>query len=112
WDYTGKEVQNDFIKDKATAGNYKAFLVGGDFILNPDSDDESGAIFQPREQTYGDGTAVDGKYETTGILSYFTVAHDNEGPTKEVTYALHKLDAGVNANIERTDWNRSDYATA
>lgn len=112
WDYTGKEVQNDFIKDKATAGNYKAFLVGGDFILNPDSDDESGAIFQPREQTYGDGTAVDGKYETTGILSYFTVGHDNEGPTKEVTYVLRKLDAGVKAKIERIDWNRSDYATA
>jgi len=110
-DYTGKEVQGDFIASKAVADNYKAFLIGGDFILNPDSDDESGAIFQPREQTYGDGAAVNGKYETTGVLSYFTVGHDNEGPTKEVTYVLRKLDAGVNAKIERTDWNRSDYAT-
>lgn len=112
WDYTGKEVQNDFVASKSVADNYKAFLIGGDFILNPDSDHESGAIFQPRDQTYGDGTAVDGKYETTGILSYLTVGHDNEGPTKEVTYVLRKLDAGVKAKIERVDWNRSDYATA
>jgi len=111
WDYTGREIQNDFVASKSVADNYKAFLVGGDFILNPDSDDESGAIFQPREQTYGDGSAVDGKYEVTGILSYFTVGHDNEGPTREVTYVLRKLDAGVKAKIERTDWNRSDYAT-
>lgn len=60
WDYTGREVQNDFVKDKVTADSYKAFLTSGDFVLNRDSDDESGAIFQPREQTYGDGTAVDG----------------------------------------------------
>jgi len=112
WDYTGKEVQNDFIADKATADQYKAFLIGGDFVLNPDSDDESGAIFQPREQTYADGTAVGGQYETTGILSYFTIGHDNEGPTKEVTYVLRKLNAGVKANITRSDWNRSDYTTA
>lgn len=110
WDYAGKEVQPDFIADKGTAANYKAFLIGGDFILNPDSDDESGAIFQPREKTYGDGTAVDGKYETTGILSYFTIGHDNEGATKEVTYVLRKLNPGVKATIERTDWNRGDYA--
>src|SRR5690606_31974467 len=58
-----------------------------------------------------DGSAVDGKYEVTGILSYFTVGHDNEGPTREVTYVLRKLDAGVKAKIERTEWNRSDYAT-
>lgn len=112
WDYTGKEVQNDFIANKAAADQYKAFLIGGDFILNPDSDDESGAIFQPREQTYGDGAAVEGKYETTGILSYFTVGHDNEGATKGVTYVLRKLGAGVKATVERTDWNRSDYAAA
>jgi len=110
WDYTGAEVQDDFIANKATADQYKAFLVGGDLVLNPDSDHESGAIFQPREQTYGDGTTVEGKYETTGILSYFTIGHDNEGPTKEITYVLRKLDAGVKATIERTDWNRNDYA--
>lgn len=111
WDHTDKEVQNDFIASKAVADTYKAFLIGGDFILNPASDDESGAIFQPREQTYGDGTAVDGKFETTGILSYFTVGHDNEGAAKKVAYVLRKLDPGVKAKIERTDWNRSDYAT-
>lgn len=110
WDYTGTEVQDDFIANKATADQYKAFLVGGNLVLNPDSDHESGAIFQPREQTYGDGTAVEGKYETTGILSYFTIGHDNEGPTKEITYVLRKLDPGVKATIERTDWNRNDYA--
>lgn len=111
WDYTGKEVQNDFVASKSVADNYKAFLIGGDFILNPDSDGESGAIFQPREQTYGDGAVVDGKYETTGIVSYFIVGHDNAGPTKELTYVLRKLDARVKSKIERTDWNRSDYAT-
>ncbi len=110
WDYDGREVQPDFLTDKATADQYKAFLIGGDFTLNPDSDDESGAIFQPREQTYGNGTAVDGKYETTGILSYFIIGHDNEGGTKAVTYVLRKLDPGVKGTIERTDWNRGDYA--
>ncbi|MFC3198034.1 hypothetical protein ACFOET_10465 [Parapedobacter deserti] len=111
WDYTGKEVHNDFIANKATADNYKAFLIGGDFILNPDSDHESGAIFQPREQTYADGERVTGQYETTGILSYFTIGHDNEGPTKEVTYVLRKLNTRVKETISRVDWNRSDYAT-
>lgn len=111
WDYEGKEVQNSFIADKATADNYKAFLIGGDFKLNPDSETEDGAIFQPREQKYADGSAVNGKYETTGVLSYFTVGHENEGPTKEVTYVLRKLNDGVKAKIERTDWNRTDYST-
>lgn len=37
------------------------------------------------------------------------MGHDNEGPTKVVTYVLRKLDAGVKAKIERTDWNRNDY---
>ncbi len=35
WDHTGKEVQNDFIASKSVASDYKAFLLGGDFILNP-----------------------------------------------------------------------------
>ncbi|QNL47983.1 hypothetical protein H8S90_14310 [Olivibacter sp. SDN3] len=109
WDYNGQEVQHDFIASKAVADDYKAFLVGGDLILNPDSKNESGAIFQPREQQYGDGSAVNGQYETTGILSYFTVGHDNEGPTKELTYVLRKLDSGLKGTIERTDWNRKDY---
>ncbi|MFN0289997.1 hypothetical protein [Pedobacter helvus] len=113
WDYTGKEVQNDFIANKATADQYKAFMVGGNFILNTATTDESGAIFQPRETTYGDGTAVSGSggIGTTGIVSYFTVGHSNEGPTKEVSFILRKLNAGVKANITRNDWNRTDYAT-
>ncbi len=110
WDFTGKEVQNDFIASKAVADQYKAFLIGGNFILNADSDDESCAIFQPRDLKYGDGTDVSGQYETTGVLSYFTVGHDNEGPTKQVSYVLRKLNAGVKATITRSDWNHSDYA--
>jgi len=114
WDYTGKEVQNDFIANKTAADNYKAFFVGGNFILNAKTTDESGAIFQPRETTYGDGTAVSGTggIGTTGVLSYFTVGHSNEGATKEVSFILRKVNAGVKANITRNDWNRNDYATA
>ncbi len=111
WDYDNREVQNNFIADKETADQYKVFLVGGDFVLNPDSDHEGGAIFQPREQQYADGSAVDGQFETTGILSYFTVGRDNERPTVEVTYVLRKLNAGVKETITRTDWNRKDYAS-
>ncbi|WAC40289.1 hypothetical protein [Pedobacter sp. SL55] len=112
WDYTGKEVQNDFIANQATADNYKAFLVGGNFILNANTTDESGAIFQPRETTYGDGTAVSGTggIGTTGVLSYFTVGHSNEGATKELSFILRKVNAGVKATITRNDWNRVDYA--
>lgn len=109
WDHTGKEVQNDFIASKVVADQYKAFLVGGNFVLNPDTEHEEGAIFQPREQTYGDGISVSGQYETTGIISYFTVGHANEGGTVEVAYVLRKLNAGVKAEITRTDWNDSNY---
>jgi hypothetical protein len=114
WDYTGKEVQNDFITNKATADNYKAFLVGGNFVLNANTTDESGAIFQPRETTYGDGTAVSGSggIATTGVLSYFTIGHSNEGATKNVSFVLRKVNTGVKATITRADWNRNDYATA
>ena len=113
WDYTGKEVQNDFIATKAIADNYKAFLVGGNFTLNANTTDESGAIFQPRETTYGDGTAVSGTggIGTTGILSYFTVGHGNEGATKELSFILRKVNTGIKATITRNDWNRTDYAT-
>ncbi len=113
WDYTGKEVQNDFIANKTAADNYKAFLVGGSFILNANTTNESGAIFQPRETTYGDGTAVSGTggIGTTGILSYFTIGHENEGATKTVSYVLRKVNAGVKATITRNDWNHNDYAT-
>ena len=109
WDHTNKEVQNDYIASKAVADNYKAFLIGGNFKLNADT--EGGAIFQPRELKYGDGTDVNGKYETTGITSYFIAGDSNTGPTVEVSYILRKLDAGVKAKIERTDWNDSNYKT-
>lgn len=104
WDHTGKEVQDDFIANKSTADNYKAFFVGGNFTLNTATDDESGAIFQPREKKYTDGTEVSGATETTGVLSYLTIGHTNEGPTKEVTYLIRKLNAGEKANITRNDW--------
>lgn len=110
WNYEDEEVQNEIVADKATADQYKAFLIGGDFILNSHSATESGAIFQPRESKYGDGAEVAGKYEVTGILSYFIVGHDNQGATKAVKYVLRKLDSGVKEKIERTDWNRADYA--
>ncbi|WP_192349607.1 hypothetical protein [Algoriphagus sp. Y33] len=112
WDYQGNRVEGDFLKDKATADLYKAFLVGGDLILNPDTDDETGAIFQPREQTYGDETAVSGKYETTGILSYFTIGEANEGGTIMISYILREFDSPETKGlVERTDWNSSDYTS-
>lgn len=112
WDFSGKEVQNDYILNKATADNYKAFLIGGNFILNKDSQHESGAIFQPRELKHGDGTDVTGAggIATTGVLSYFTIGHDNEGATKKVSFVLRKVNSGVKATITRNDWNRNDYA--
>lgn len=110
WDYQGNRVEGEYVKDKTTADLYKAFLLGGDFVLNPETIDESGAIFQPREQTYGDGTAVNGKYEVTGVLSYFTVGESNEGE-KDVTFVVRKFaDPATKATIERTDWNANDYA--
>ncbi len=111
WDYQGNRVEGDFIKDKATADLYKVFIVGGGFVLNTETTDETGAIFQPREQTYGDGSPVDGQYETTGILSYFTVGESNEGETLPVSFVLRKFnDAATKATVTRVDWNSSDYA--
>lgn len=113
WDYSGKEVQNDFIATKAVADNYKAFMVGGNFILNANSTSESGAIFQPREIKHGDGTDVTGTggTGTVGVLGYFTIGHDNEGATKNVSYVLRKLNSGVKPTVTRNDWNHNDYAT-
>lgn len=112
WDKAGKEIQNDFIKDKVMADSYKAFLVGTDFKLNPDSEYEQGALFQPREKKYGNGADVAGKYEVTGVLSYFILGKENQEklPAK-VTYVLRKLNEGVKGKIERTDWNRAEYKT-
>lgn len=110
WDYEGNRVEGDFVKDKATADHYKAFLQGGNFILNTETEDESGAIFQPRDQTYGDGTAVQGQYETTGILSYFTVGESNEGETVNISYVLREFNSpATKSTVTRLDWNAPDY---
>ena len=110
WNYAGNEVQQDYIRDKATADEYKAFLVGGPMVLNAQTTDQSGAIFQPREMQYGDGTAVQGQFETTGIITYITIGESHEGE-HAVTYVLRKLNAGVKPNITRSDWNDANYAT-
>lgn len=111
YDASGNETQNKYIANQATAANYKAFLIGGNFILNTNTIDESGAAFQTRETQYADGTAVSGATNTTGVITYFTVGHANEGE-KEVSFIMRKLNEGVKANITRVDWNRADYATA
>tara|TARA_R110002020_G_scaffold205081_4_gene409579 strand:+ start:195 stop:902 length:708 start_codon:yes stop_codon:yes gene_type:complete len=112
WDYQGNRIEGNYLKDKATADMYKAFLLGGDFILNPETTDETGAIFQPRDLTYGDGTEVNGKYETTGVLSYFTVGESNEGGTTSVSYVLREFSsADTKATVERVDWNSNDYTS-
>ncbi len=112
WDHTGREVAADFIANETTANNYKAFLIGGDFILNPNTTNETGAIFQPRETVYGDGVSVTGAagIGTTGILSYFSAGHDNADKSRDVTFVLRKLQPEVKSKITRLDWNKNDYA--
>lgn len=111
FDASSKEIQGQYIINKATADSYKAFLTGGSFVLNTNSSSGSGAIFQTKETNYGDGTVVNGAIETTGIISYFTAGKDNEGE-KEVTYVLRKFNnATTKATVTRADWNRSDYET-
>lgn len=111
FDASSKEIQGQYIVNKATADYYKAFLTGGSFVLNPNSSTGSGAIFQTKETTYGDGTAVNGATETTGIITYFTAGKDNEGE-KNVVFVLRKFnDATTKAKVTRADWNSSDYAT-
>lgn len=105
------ETQNKFIADEATADGYKAFLIGGSFVLNANTTNESGAIFQTRETQYANGIAVVGAAKTTGVISYFKLGHANEGE-KEVTFIMRKLNAGVKATITRSDWNRADYTNA
>ncbi|WP_083923265.1 hypothetical protein [Echinicola pacifica] len=113
WDYAGNRVEGDFVQNKETADQYKAFLVGGNILLNADTEDESGAIFQAREKEYGEGTLVDGKYETTGVLTYFTLGHSNSAQTHAVTFIMRKFtDPATKSTVERSDWNRSDYAEA
>lgn len=110
FDAASKEIQGQYIKDKATANLYKAFLTGGSFVLNT-GNSVTGAIFQPKETTYGDGSAVSGATETTGIITYFTVGKDNEGE-KELFYVLRKFkDVTTKAKITREDWNLSGYET-
>jgi hypothetical protein len=67
-----QKKSREYISNKATADYYKAFLTGGSFVLNPNSSTGNGAIFQTKETNYGDGTAVNGATETTGIITYFT----------------------------------------
>lgn len=111
FDASSKEIQGQYIVNKATADYYKAFLTGGSFVLNPNSSTGSGAIFQTKEATYGDGSAVNGATETTGITTYFTAGKDNEGE-KNVVFVLRKFnDATTKAKVTRADWNLSDYAT-
>lgn len=111
YDAAGNETQNRFIADAATAANYKAFLIGGNYVLNANTTAETGAIFQPRETQYANGTAVAGATATTGVTSYFTSGNDNKG-NKDVSFVMRKVDAGVKPTITRSDWNRADYATA
>lgn len=112
FDDEGKETQGQYIKNKATADQYKAFLIGGSFILNTKSTNLTGAIFQTKETTYSDGTPLPaGATETTGIISYFTAGKDNEGE-KNVKYVLRKFnDSITKANITREHWNLADYQT-
>ncbi|WP_343321008.1 DUF4625 domain-containing protein [Sphingobacterium multivorum] len=110
FDASSKEIQGQYIVNKATADYYKAFLTGGSFVLNPNSSTGSGAIFQTKEATYGDGSAVNGATETTGITTYFTAGKDNEGE-KNVVFVLRKFnDATTKAKVTRADWNSSEYA--
>lgn len=118
YDAQGNETQNQYIADKATADQYKAFIIGGNFKLNANSADDEGAIFQPRELQYVDGTIVTGTgglgaTGTVGVLSYFTIGHENEDLNDDVTFVLRKLNtATIKTSITRSDWNRNDYATA
>lgn len=112
YDNKGAETQNKFIADATTATNYKAFLVGGSFVLNAATANGTGAIFQPREATYADGTTGSTTATTsTGVTSYLTIGADNKGE-KDVTFVMRKVNAGVKTTITRADWNRNDYATA
>lgn len=111
FDGAGQEIQGQYIKNKSTADAYKAFLTGGAFVLNANSATSTGAIFQPKETTYGDGAAVSGATETTGVISYFTVGKDNGGE-KDVVFVLRKFaDTTTKAKITRADWNVTDYAS-
>lgn len=113
FDDAGNEIQGKYIESEAVARFHKAFLIGGEFILNSTTTDESGAIFQPRETKYGDGTDVTGASGTgtTGTIFYFTVGHANEGE-KDVMYVLRKFaSAETKATVTREQWNLADYAT-
>ncbi|MBW8685635.1 hypothetical protein K1Y79_14945 [Chitinophaga sp. B61] len=109
----GQELQQQYLTSKAVADSFKVFLSGGNLVLNPATGTaENGALFQPREQAYGDGTAVNGKYETTGLLAYFTLGEANSSVEADMSYVVRKFnDATTKATIERTDWNYTDYAT-
>lgn len=112
WNAEGNENQTSYIANKETADRYKAFLIGGNLVLNVNTLNESGALFQPRELNYIDGTTVNGKYETTGILTYLIFGESNKRQNQQVSFILRELDNGVKGTVERIDWNRDDYGTA
>nr|WP_315399254.1 hypothetical protein [uncultured Sphingobacterium sp.] len=111
YDEKGIEIQDNFVKNQATAGEYKAFLIGDKLIANANTETNGGAIFQPRETDYADGTKVNGKYEMTGLKAFFTLGSENKGKTKKLIYSLRKIEPGVKATIERVDLLDPGYAS-
>lgn len=111
YDEKGAEIQHNYVKNLATANAYKAFLIGDKLIANANSETNSGAIFQPRDTIYGDGTKVNGKYEMTGLTGFFTLGSENKGNTKKLSYNLRKIESGTKANIERVDLLDLAYAS-
>lgn len=110
YDEKGLEIQDNFVKNQAIAAEYKAFLIGDKLIANANTETNGGAIFQPREMDYADGTKVNGKYEMTGLKAFFTLGSENKGKTKKLVYALRKIEPGVKAKIERVDLLDQGYA--
>lgn len=104
WDQSGKEIQNNFIANQDSAANYKAFLTGGNFLLNAKSEDGAGAIYQTRESQYGDGSAIGGAAETTGIVAYLRIGQANVRSGIKLSYILRRLESGEKMKITRSDW--------
>lgn len=111
YDENGGEIQDTYVKNLTTANEYKAFLIGDKLIANANSETNGGAIFQPRDTIYADGTKVNGKYEMTGLMAFFTLGNENKGNTKKLSYILRKIEPDVKAKIERVDLLDQAYAT-
>lgn len=110
FDESGAEIQQQYVENLSIAENYKAFLTADNLIANANSETNGGAIFQPRDTSYTDGTKVNGQYEMTGLISFFTLGLENKGKTKNITYSLRKIEPGVKVKIERADLLDQDYA--